>query len=89
MFVQEGLIAETVSKGVRHFWIPSLDLLKQYVLKHEQKYRSLDEQFTYIQTSFESLDKNNQTLTPKLQLYEHQSGIKSLFEDILLEISKQ
>ena len=34
-FVAEGIIAETISKGVKHFWIPSLDLLRQYVLRHQ------------------------------------------------------
>ncbi len=88
-FVSEGIIAETVSKGVKHFWIPSLDLLRQYVIRHEQKYAALDEQFAYVQTAFESLASSQQTATPKLQLFEQQSGIKVLFDDIIHEIMQQ
>lgn len=78
-----------MSKGVKHFWIPSLDLLKQYVLRHQAKYTSLEEQFNYLQTTFESLSPSLQTTTPKLQLFEQQSGIKTLFQDIMNEIEKQ
>ncbi len=88
-FVSEGIIAETVSKGVKHFWIPSLDLLKQYIIRHEQKYAALDEQFAYVQTAFESLASSSHTATPKLQLFEQQSGIKILFDDIVSEITSQ
>jgi len=88
-FVTEGIIAETMSKGVKHFWIPSLDLLRQYVLRHQAKYTSLDEQFNYLQTTFETLSSSVQTSTPKLQLFEQQSGIKTLFQDIVHEIERQ
>jgi hypothetical protein len=69
--------------------VPSLDVLKEYIQKHEQKYRTLDDQFAYIQTSFESLGKSNKTNMPKLQLFEKQVGVKSMFEDMLGEISRQ
>ncbi|MBP7884842.1 hypothetical protein KAZ93_01475 [Patescibacteria group bacterium] len=74
---------------MKHFWIPSLDLLKQYIIRHEQKYAALDEQFAYVQTAFESLASSSHTATPKLQLFEQQSGIKILFDDIVSEITSQ
>lgn len=88
-FVTEGIIAETISKGVKHFWIPSLDLLRQYVLRHQAKYSALDEQFSYLQTTFDALSSSIQTVAPKLQLFEQQSGIKTLFQDIISEVEKQ
>lgn len=88
-FVTEGIVAETVSKGVKHFWIPSLDLLRQYVLKYQKKYTKLDEEFAYIQTVFGALQSQVQTSTPKLQLFEQQSGIKTLFEDVMMEVEQQ
>ncbi|MBP7885436.1 hypothetical protein KAZ93_04790 [Patescibacteria group bacterium] len=74
---------------MKHFWIPSLDLLRQYVIRHEQKYATLDEQFSYVQTAFDSLTSSSHTTTPKLQLFEQQSGIKVLFDDIIHEIMQQ
>jgi len=87
-FVQEWLIAETVVRSVKHFWIPSLDLLAQYVRKHEEKYRGLQEEFTYIKTSFESLQKHTTASAPRLQLFEGMSWCKLLFADITQEITK-
>jgi len=74
---------------VKHFWIPSLDLLRQYVLRHQAKYSALDEQFSYLQTTFDALSSSINTSTPKLQLFEQQSGIKTLFQDIISEVEKQ
>jgi hypothetical protein len=88
-FVTEGIIAETISKGVKHFWIPSLDLLRQYVRRHEQKYTTLDEQFTSFQSALSTLNQHYQTSIPKIQIFEQQSGIKILFEDIIAEIERQ
>ena len=88
-FVSEGIIAETMSKGVKHFWIPSLDLLRQYITRYQNKYITLEEQFSYLQTTFDSLSPSIQTTTPKLQLFEQQSGIKSLFQNIIHEIDSQ
>lgn len=86
-FVADGIMAETMSKGIKHFWIPSLDLLKQSVLRHEQKYRILDEQFAYIQTAFDQISPQYQSPAPKLQLFEQEHGIKQLFDDIINHIS--
>ncbi|MDP2670452.1 MAG: hypothetical protein Q8O99_06070 [bacterium] len=45
-------------------------MLAQYVRKHEEKYRGLQEEFTYVKTSFESLHKHTASAAPKLQLFE-------------------
>ena len=88
-FVVEGIIAETISKGVKYFWIPSLDLLRQHVLRYQYKYSALDKQFIALQTHFSSLVQHGSNAIPKIQIFEQQSGIKSLFEDIVWEIERQ
>lgn len=87
-FVEVGIVAETVTKWVKHFWIPSLNLLAQYVLRHQQKYQSLVDQFSYIQTTFDALQKHTTSAPPRLQLFEQITGIKQLFEDMVQEIRK-
>lgn len=88
-FVADGIVAETISKGVKHFWIPSLDLLKQYVVRYQQKYLALGDQFSYIQTAFDDIASDHQSTPPKLQLFEQQFGVKQLFDDMLTEITQQ
>lgn len=88
-FVEMGIIAESISKGVKHFRIPSIDLLHAYIQRKQKTRDHLDNQFDYIKTALLSLWAQ-QTGTPKIQLYEKAEGLQHLFQDILNTIqSKQ
>lgn len=81
-FVEKWLISETQRSGVKHFWIPSLDLLHTYVSKKQDEWRSLSDQFDYIKTEFESLDQMRDAHTPKLRMFEWHTQLQSLFDDM-------
>lgn len=88
-FVTMGIVAETLSKWVTHFRIPSLDLLSSYIERNQQAWKSLEEQFTYVKTAFLSLPNHQQLSVPKIQLFEQTEGIKNLFTDAIQTIHDQ
>lgn len=81
-FVEKWLVSQTQRRWVKHFWIPSLDLLQKYVKQKQEKRRSLSDQFDFIKTEFEWLDQMSNTHTPKLRLFEWHTQLQSLFDDM-------
>lgn len=87
-FVTMGIAAETVTKGVTHFWIPSLELLQSYVQRHQTTWNTLEEQFPYIKSAFMNIPNHQHFSAPKIQLFEQTDGLRSLFTDILHTIDQ-
>ena len=88
-FVSMGIIAQTQSKGVKQFWIPSLDLLQQYIQKQTNQRQSLDQDFEMIQQEFLTLETHRTTAPPRIHLYEWATPLGNLFQDIQSTITSQ
>lgn len=88
-FVTMGIMAETVTKGVAHFWIPSLELLQAYIQRHQTTRTTLEEQFPYIKSAFMNIPNHQHFSAPKIQLFEQTDGLRFLFADILQTITQQ
>lgn len=86
-FVSMGITAQTQSKGVKQFWIPSLDLLQKYIEQQAQQRQSLNNEFETIQQEFLSLETHRTTAPPRIQLYEWNAPLGNLFQDIQTTIS--
>lgn len=68
--VDMGIIAETMKQSVKHFWVPSLDLIKSYVTRKQEEREKLDNDFDLFRSQISQLDKNPIHSPPKIQLYE-------------------
>lgn len=87
--VNDGIIAQTKKSWTTHFWIPESTLLLAYIKKQKQTRKTRETQFKHIQQEFASLQENNTSYAPKIQLFEGEQQIKNLFALIPKYINKQ
>ncbi len=87
--VEKWIILETTRKSVKHFWIPSVDLLEQYVEKQELKRGELKYQFDYIKTEFQEIKPTHISNAPKLAIYQWKNQIQNIFTDIKKTIDNE
>lgn len=88
-FVDMGIIAETVKQNVKHYWIPSLDLLKTYIERKKASRVKLESDYDIFKTQIIQLDTNPLHSPPKIQLYEKISWIRALCQDMVNSIQSQ
>lgn len=88
-FVAMGIMAESVTKWVTHFRIPSIELLQAYINRHQETRDHLGEQFPYIKSAFMNIPNHQQVTAPKIQLFEQTEGIRFLFDDMLHTITNE
>ena len=65
-----GIVAETIQQNVKHFRIPSLDLLKSYIERNKTSQMKLESDYDIFKTQITQLDTNPLHTPPKIQLYE-------------------
>lgn len=88
-FVDMGIVAETIQQNVKHFRIPSLDLLKSHIERNKASRMKLESDYDIFKTQITQLDTNPLHSPPKIQLYEKISWIRALCQDMHNSIQTQ
>lgn len=87
-FADMGIIAHSIKSKVKHFWIPSLDLLRQYIHTQQNTRSELEWSFGQIQTLFQSYDQHRNTTVPKIQIYDDKYSIRHIYQDMRQQITE-
>lgn len=84
---ERGFVKTYVRNGVQAFGIESFDAIEEY-LKHQiEQNQGLLSQFPTALNILRSL-KGQEDMVPRLQMFEGETGIKSLFRDMLFELKE-
>lgn len=88
-FVSQGLVEQTIIKGVKHYHIPSSDVLLQKLHGEQEKIFMLKSEYQQVQQQFELLTKRQSHYIPKIQQFEGVEGIKQWYNDMMQSILLQ
>lgn len=81
-FAQKNLISVTSVHGVKHFCIPDIALLKNYIREQEARYISLENNFDTIASELQSHKFTDSRELPKITLFEGSDGMRNCYDDI-------
>ena len=88
-FVSQGLVEQTMIKGIKHYHIPSSDVLLQKLQTEQEKLTILKSDYQQAQQQFELLSKKQLHYIPKIQQFEGVEGIRQRYHDMMQSIASQ
>ena len=80
---EESLVYETHKWGIKHFFIPSPEVLKKYTEKKTRKYSKLWDNYNLVREELLEFEGQKDASVPKISLFDSVSGVKNMHEDIL------
>lgn len=80
---KEWIVYETTKKGIKHFFIPDSKVIKNYIQQKINKYKSLEENYENIEVELKKFEKQKDSSVPKISLFDWQTGIKNIYDDIV------
>lgn len=81
--VKENLVFETYKWWIKHFFIPNIDILKNYTENKIKKYKKIEEDYDSIKQELLEFEDKKDTNVPKITLFDSNQWIKNIHEDIL------
>jgi len=85
---RENLVFETHKGGIKHFFIPSIDVLKNYSEAKTQKFSKLSSEYETVKHELLDLWFQKDASIPKITIFDSPIGIKNMHNDILLSAVK-
>jgi len=82
-FVSQGLVEQTMIKGIKHYHIPSSDVLLQKLQIEQERITALKTEYQQAQQQFELLTKKQLHYIPKIQQFEGVEGIRQRYHDMM------
>jgi len=67
---QENLVFETHKGGIKHFFIPSVDVLKNYSQAKTQKFSKLSDDYDTIKHELLDLGSQKDASIPKITIFD-------------------
>lgn len=80
---KENLVYETYKNGIKHFFIPDINVLKNYSEEKTKKYQKLSRDYDTVKTQLESLWSKKEHDLPTITLFDSSQWIKNMHKDIL------
>ena len=80
--VDENIIYETNKSGIKHFFIPDLEVLNNYVKNKKEKYNNLENNFDLIKSELQEFDNSKDKHVPKITFFDSSQWIHNVYEDI-------
>lgn len=80
--VNENLIFETYKWWIKHFFIPNIDILKEYTNKKIKKFKEIEKDYENVKQEFSYLSNKKDKNLPKITLFDSNIWIKNMHEDI-------
>lgn len=88
-FVSQGLVEQTMIKGIKHYHIPSPDVLLQKLQLEQERITALKTEYQQAQQQFELLTKKQSHYIPKIQQFEGIEGIRQRYQDMMQSMLSQ
>lgn len=85
---ERGFVKTYVRNGVQSFGIESFDTIREYLENQIEQSQDLITQFPTALNILRSI-KGQEDSIPRLQMFEGEAGIKSLFRDMLFELKEE
>ena len=79
--VNKGIVLTTSKGWIKHFFIPDLSLLKNYVSEKKEEFQSLENSYSIIENELQQYS-NKLSYIPKISLFDGFDGVKNLYNDI-------
>lgn len=83
-----GFIRIYAEHNMQHFGIDSFEVLENHLKEEDQRIHTMLEEFPTLEQMLRNL-RQNEMMVPKLQLFEGETGIKNLFNDLLFEMKEE
>ena len=80
---QQGIIKEVIRKWTTYFYTDKAHSISKLVEQKQKQSEQLNEQLPIILQELEKLNATQFSFAPHIQLFDGQSGIEQLYEDIL------
>ena len=80
--VDEWIVSETKVKGITHFFVPDISILKKYMNTKKDQLQKLEDNFSLIETELSQYDQNKYSYIPKITLFDGVDWIKNIYNDI-------
>lgn len=77
-----NLVQITEKNKTKHFFIPSIKVIKNFIINQKEQLTDLEENYTQVESEFKKLDKKYKANIPKIRLFDNIDGVKNIFEDI-------
>lgn len=87
--VSQWLVEQTMIKGVKHYHIPSPDVLLQKLQSEQERLNILKLWYQQAQEQFDILSRQQSHYIPKIQQFEGIEGIRQRYQDMMQAISSQ
>ena len=81
--VKENLVFETHKWWIKHFFIPSIDILKNYTENKLNKFKKLWQNYNIIKKELQELWKSKDKSIPKITIFDSNLWIKNINDNIL------
>jgi len=79
----ENLVYETYKSGIKHFFIPDIEVLRKYTQNKVKKYEKLTRNYDQIKEELLEFESAKDKSIPKISLFDSTTWVKNMHEDIL------
>jgi sugar-specific transcriptional regulator TrmB len=83
VLIRMGLVAETNKQGIKQFYIPDKQVLRNRIMQQKSDIESQELLLPKIEAELVKFDEQHISPIPKMRFFEGKSGITQLFENIL------
>ena len=80
---KENLVFETYKWGIKHFFIPNIEILQTYSDKKIKKFQTLQNDYEKVKTELLEFENKKDKNIPKISLFDSNTWIKNMHHDIL------
>ncbi len=80
---EENLVYETYKSGIKHFFIPNIEVLKKYTENKVKKYQKLTDSYEQIRGELLEFEGKKDKNIPKITLFDSSIWVKNMHENIL------
>ena len=86
---KQDVVSVSEKNGIKNFFISDISILKKYVNKKIDDFKSLDSEFESIKTELSQFDTNLSSSIPKITIYDGIDGVKNIYSDIYALIEEK
>jgi len=81
--MEDNLVYETNKWGIKHFFIPNIDVLKVYAENKIKKYNNLNNSYENIKNELLEFENAKDKNIPKITIFDSNTGVKNMHKDII------
>ncbi len=79
---EKWFISVTEKNGIKHFFVPSIWVLKNFIRKQQKKFDVLEQEFNLVEAELLRYDENFSSKLPTITLFDGVKWVHNIFDDI-------